>query len=452
LHLQHEETNLNRSVQRIPANDHARRAQPDVAEAQKDKMKPVPLIIAALVCVALYFVILDRETLVSFAGRFGPDGDTTASAAAEPEEVVAAEASERAGLVHVTVRRSEQQIAENAVLLRGRTEATRTVDVAAETSGRIVSDPIRAGAYVEEGTVLCEIAPGTRLTALAEAEAALDTARARLPEAEAQLAGARAQLTAAEIDANAASRLSESGFASETRAASAEATREGALATIQSAEAAVSQAGSGIRAAEAAVRRAEEEIDRLTIAAPFSGHLESDTAELGALMQPGAICATVIQLDPMKLVGFVPEAQVDRVALGAPAGARLASGREVRGEVTFVSRSADERTRTFRVEVTVPNGDYSIRDGQTADILIGTDGTPAHLLPTSSMTLNDDGQLGVRIVEEGVVRFVPVRMIRDTATGVWLSGLPDVADVITVGQEFVTDGVRVRVTYEELTQ
>jgi multidrug efflux system membrane fusion protein len=68
------------------------------------------------------------------------------------------------------------------------------------------------------------------------------------------------------------------------------------------------------------------------------------------------------------------------------------------------------------------------------------------------MTLNDGGQLGVRIVEEGVARFVPVRMIRDTANGVWLSGLPETADVITVGQEFVTDGVPVRVTYEELTQ
>jgi multidrug efflux system membrane fusion protein len=68
------------------------------------------------------------------------------------------------------------------------------------------------------------------------------------------------------------------------------------------------------------------------------------------------------------------------------------------------------------------------------------------------MTLNDDGQLGVRIVEDGLVRFVPVRMLRDTANGVWLSGLPEVADVITVGQEFVTDGVAVQVTYEELTQ
>ncbi|MFW5655717.1 MAG: efflux RND transporter periplasmic adaptor subunit, partial [Roseicyclus sp.] len=239
---------------------------------------------------------------------------------------------------------------------------------------------------------------------------------------------------------------------SETRAAAAAAARESALAAIQSAQAAAAQARSGIRSAEAAVTRAEEEIERLTIRAPFSGHLESDTAELGAFLQPGAPCATIIQLDPIKLVGFVPEAQVDRVALGAQAIARLASGLEAAGEVTFLSRSADERTRTFRVEITVENPDDRIRDGQTADIVIRTEGTAAHLLPTSAMTLNDAGQLGVRVVEDGVVRFIPVLMIRDTASGVWLSGLPEVADVITVGQEFVTEGVPVEVTYEELTQ
>lgn len=417
-------------------------------------MRPFPLIIAALVCVALYFVILDRERLVGFATRFAPEPTGTVT---EPltEEAAAAPLAESApddARVHVVARRSEAQVTENAVQLRGRTEALREVTAAAETSGRIISDPIRAGAFVEEGQLLCEIDPGTRLTALEEAEAALDSARARLPEAEAQLAGARAQLTAAEIDANAASRLSESGFGSETRAASAEAAREGALAQIQSGEAALSQARSGIRSAEAAVTRAEEEIARLTITAPFAGYLETDTAEIGTLMQPGAPCATVIQLDPIKLVGFVPEAQVDRVMLGAEAGARLSSGRQVRGEVSFVSRSADEATRTFRVEITVPNPDVTIRDGQTADILVRSEGMPAHLLPASAMTLNDDGTLGVRIVDEGVVRFVPVRMIRDTTTGVWLTGLPEVADVITVGQEFVTDGVPVRVTYQELTQ
>jgi len=100
----------------------------------------------------------------------------------------------------------------------------------------------------------------------------------------------------------------------------------------------------------------------------------------------------------------------------------------------------------------VDNADQSIRDGQTADIAIQTEGTPAHLLPASAMTLSDDGALGLRVVIDGIVRFAPVRMIRDTANGVWLAGLPEMVDVITVGQEFVTDGTPVRITYEELTQ
>jgi len=436
-------------------------------------MRIFPIITAALVCVTLYFLILDRETLLTFADRFGsseaaetppPDAteETAAATVAEAEDA----AEDEAGLIHVVARRSEAQVTGNAVVLRGRTEALRQVVVSAETSGRIVSEPLRAGAEVEEGQLLCEIDAGTRLSALAEAEARLLEAEARLPEAEAGLPVARARqaeaeaaLTAARIDGNAATRLSESGFGSETRAASAaagvsgaEAAVESAAAGVQAAQAAIQSAQSGIEAAEAAVTRAEDELTRLEIHAPFAGILDTDSAELGSLMQPGTPCATILQLDPVKLVGFAPEAQVDRITVGAQAGARLATGREVTGEVTFLSRSADPQTRTFRVEVTVPNPDQTIRDGQTADILIQTEGTPAHLLPASAMTLSDEGTLGVRVVEDGTVVFVPVRMIRDTATGVWLTGLPEVADVITVGQEFVTDGVPVRVTYEELSQ
>jgi len=430
-------------------------------------MRIFPIITAALVCVALYFVILDRETLLDFADRFAPAGETAQPPAPLAAETDAADTDVDANVVHVVARRSEAQVTENAVMLRGRTEAVRQVVVSAETSGRIISEPLRAGAEVAAGDLLCEIDPGTRLSALAEAEARLQEAEARLPEARAGLPVARARqaeaeagLSAARIDGNAATRLSESGFASETRAASAmasvsaaEAAVESASAGVEAAQAAIQSAQSGIEAARAAVTRAEEELTRLSIHAPFGGILESDTAELGSLMQPGTPCATIIQLDPMKLIGFVPEAAIDRVAQGAQAGARLASGREVTGEVTFLSRSADPQTRTFRVEITVPNPDQTIRDGQTAQIAIQTAGTRAHLLPASALTLNDAGTLGLRLVEEGIVRFVPVRMIRDTANGVWLSGLPDIAEVITVGQEFVTEGTPVRVTYaSEQTQ
>ena len=417
-------------------------------------MRIFPIVTAVIVCVALYFVILNRAALVEFAAGLVPAAENAVETEAVAAEAESPEAEPEFpdDVVRVVARRSESQTIADALLLRGRTEATRQVTVAAETSGRIISDPIRAGAFVDEGQLLCQIDTGTRRASLAEAQAARTEAAARLPEAEARLAEAEASLTAAQIDANAADRLSEQGFASETRAASAAATLRAAEAAIRSAQSGVEAAAAGIEAADAAVDRAEEEIARLEIRAPFAGLLESDTAELGALLQPGAACATVIQLNPMKLVGFVPESEVGRVDVGAVAGARLATGDDVEGVVTFLSRSADPDTRTFRVEIAVDNSDLSIRDGQSADILIETEGTPSHLLPASALTLNDEGVLGIRAAVDGAAQFMEVRMLRDTARGVLLAGLPDQVDVITVGQEFVTDGTPVAVTFEELTQ
>ena len=74
-------------------------------------------------------------------------------------------------------------------------------------------------------------------------------------------------------------------------------------------------------------------------------------------------------------------------------------------------------------------------------------------LPPSALTLNNDGTLGVRLVGDGDdVVFAPVKMLRDEPDGIWVSGLPDQAAVIVVGQDFVTDGVHVAPTYREASQ
>ncbi|ROU02348.1 efflux RND transporter periplasmic adaptor subunit [Histidinibacterium lentulum] len=447
-------------------------------------MRIMPLLLALLVSAALYFVVIDRDALLAFAQV---ERDTSAEA-----EDVAAEPAQPA--IRVVATTSTAQTIDSGVVLRGRTEAARSVEVRAETSGLVISEPKRAGALVEAGDLLCELDPGTREAQLEEARGRLLEARSRLPEAEARvpaaratlaeaearvaesesrLTEARARLNEAQINANAATQLSEGGFASETRVANAEAALESARAAVSSAEAtlksveaqiisaeagiegaeaAVESARAGIRSAEANVASAEEAISQLTIAAPFGGLLETDTAELGSLLQPGGLCATVIQLDPIKLVGFVPEAEVDKLETGAMAGARLSSGREVTGEVTFLSRSADETTRTFRVEITADNSDLSIRDGQTANIVIRAEGESAHLLPQSALTLDDNGQLGVRTVAEGsVAQFRAVTILRDTLEGVWATGLPETVDVIVTGQEYVTDGVPVDPTYRDAT-
>jgi multidrug efflux system membrane fusion protein len=118
--------------------------------------------------------------------------------------------------------------------------------------------------------------------------------------------------------------------------------------------------------------------------------------------------------------------------------------------VTFLSRSADPTTRTFRVEVEVTNADLAIRDGQTAEIVVASEGRKAHLLPQSALTLDDTGALGIRTLDaDNSVSFMPVTMLRDTIEGVWLTDLPDQVNVITIGQEYVIDGVTVAPTFAE---
>ena len=363
-------------------------------------MRVFPLVTALVVTIVLYLSIMEREALLGFAGVM----------ADEVQEQADTDAPEPAR-VRVLAQRSVAQPIASTVTLRGRTEAMRQVEIRSETAGLVVSDPLRRGASIQAGDRLCEVAPGVR-------KAALDEAQARLTEAE--------------INLRAASGLSESGFATDVRLANARAAQQ---------------------AAQAGVDRAVEEMARLVMHAPFDGILETDTAELGSLLQPGALCATLIQLDPIKLVGYATEAQIDRLEQGAPAGARLASGREVMGTVSFIARSADAQTRTFRVDVTIPNPDGTIRDGQSADIIIQAQDQSGHLLPSSALTLNDSGELGLRLVDDdGLVSFAPAQILRDSADGIWLAGLPDEIGAITVGQEFTREGARVHVTWDDNSQ
>lgn len=410
-------------------------------------MRLVPILMAILVSALIYAFVFERDRIAALLPQSQEDGDAAAAPAtgeSDPPDD---------GAMRVVVQRSNAREVDSAVTLRGQTEADRVVELRAETSGLVISEPLRKGASVERGDLLCRLDPAAREATLQEARARLSEARARVPEAEARLEEARAQREEAEINYNAAENLAGDGFSSQSRVAATRAALRSAEAAVQSARSGLESARAGIEGARAAVASAEKEIERLRITAPFAGVLETDAAEIGSLLQPGALCATVLQLDPMTLVGFVSELQVARVASGAAATARTASGQEVSGEVSFLSRAADPTTRTFRVEVRVPNPDLALRDGETAEISVESDGEMAHLLPQSALTLDDSGTLGLRLVDDDqTVTFTPVTMLRDTPTGVWLTGLPDMAEVIVIGHEYVTDGVRVQPVYQDLGQ
>lgn len=357
---------------------------------------PLLLALALVSALAYWFLLRDPAQLAALNAQF------SGGEAVEPAQEIATQPVEPLKPVPVMVLEIVAEQARTELVIRGRTEANRTVHVPAETTGIVISQPLRRGAEVTAGQLLCELSAGTRAAQLREAEA---------------------QLARAEADFQAADRLSERGFGAET-------TRIARSADL--------------RAAQAAVDLVKWDIEKLKIRAPFDGILESDTAELGARLAPGEACATVIDLHVVKATGYVGEQSIDQIEVGDEAKARLINGMEAAGDITFISRMADEDTRTYLVEVTLDNPDAALRDGMTAEIMIDLPNRRAHLVPQSALTLDDQGRMGLRIAEGVQARFIPVKVLRDDPRGVWVAGLPERVEVIVVGQEFVRDGREIR--------
>ncbi len=233
-------------------------------------MRLLPIVAAIAVIAMIYVFIFERDALTAM---FSQDEATSViEAEAKSEESDPAQADRVVGVVAL---KSSARSIDSAVDLRGQTEAFRQVSLRAETSGLVVSEPLRKGTFVKAGDLLCDLEPGVRVALLAEAEARLAEARSRVPEAEAgvpesqarisearsRVIEAKARLDEAMINANAATRLNEGGFASETRVASTEAAVRGAEASIVSAEAGLKSAASGLESVAAGIEAAKAGVE-----------------------------------------------------------------------------------------------------------------------------------------------------------------------------------------------
>ena len=177
-----------------------------------------------------------------------------------------------------------------------------------------------------------------------------------------------------------------------------------------------------------------------------AGVVQDPVATVGSMLSPGQPCATVVELDPMLFIANVPEARIARAELGLPAKITTVTGLSVEGKVSYIASLADEATRSFPIEIEVPNANGRILSGVTATASVSMGTLPAHLLPQSVLTLNDEGALGVRAVKDGAVEFYAVTILSDSREGVWVTGLPPTVDVITMGQEYVVPGQKVNAT------
>lgn len=186
------------------------------------------------------------------------------------------------------------------------------------------------------------------------------------------------------------------------------------------------------------------ELNRTEVKAPFSGYLEQ-IVKPGNFLERGQVCATIIQLNPITFIAEVPEFNINKVEPGQNVILSLITGEIVEGNLTFVSKSASDSTRTFKVESQVTNINGTIRDGITAEMTIKTKKLLAHQISPSILMLNDDGKLGIRSVKNSIVEFHEVEILEDSETGIWITGIPESIELIVQGQGFVENGQKVSI-------
>jgi multidrug efflux system membrane fusion protein len=293
------------------------------------------------------------------------------------------------------------------IRISGFTDANKRVILAARSSGMVRTMDVTEGDVVAEGDVLLQLDIEGRDLALSTAE---------------QL------LTQRKADAEAYRRLLASGDMPELQ---------------------VNAAMTALREAESQVEMARIELDRTRVSAPFAGILDAVDGEVGTWVSQGTPVATLLQLDPLVALVEINENSLGLIGIGDGAKVHLANGQDVSGTVRFISRDASVQTRTYRVEVEVPNPGNSLPSGMSAEIEFLSRPEKATILPRSVVLLNDEGILGVRLVDDaGKVSFQPAEILDDTAEGLVLQGIPDGARIIVLGQNFVQDGDMVEATLE----
>lgn len=328
----------------------------------------------------------------------------TATGVTEPAAPAnAAAADSETKVQSVRVYESVAKPRRTTLRIAGRTEASRQGRLMAETEGTIRNIDIEEGDAVEAGQRIGRIAVDERSAVVREAEALLSQR---------------------EIEYSAAEKLARKGFQSEVSKA---------------------QALAEMEAAKAALDRARLDLARTQLSIPFDGVIWTKEVEQGDLVKVGDVIATIVDLDPLLVVANVSEREVGALEQGALARAKLITGETVEGVVSYISPQAETATRTFRVEIEVPDTGNRYKAGITAELLLPMSESRAHLISPALLTLNDAGQVGVKLVDDdNVARFQSVRILEDTPDGVWIQGLPERARLISVGQEYVADGETVK--------
>ena len=338
---------------------------------------------------------------------------------------------------------------DQSIELQGQTIHNKKIDVKSETSGNIKSIKFVRGNKVSSNSEMIKISLEDRNEKLLSAKKDLERLSKELILNEKNRDNLLRQnierIELYEIEYASAKQLIDKGLSSKSKLslasfnlANAQADREDIKIKFESTLANLEAQISNVKSI---LKNIKLDIEKTIIKAPFDGIISQKMVEETEFISIGTPLFTIIDLDPIKIEGYLSEFDVNKVSVGTKALIEDSNGIKKSGIISFISPSAEISTRTFEITIEADNRDLSYKSGITTKIIIKGSELKAHKIPPSILTLLDDGTVGVKAVDnENKVIFYPTKTIKDTIDGMWVSGLPEKVNLIVSGQEYISIG------------
>ena len=304
------------------------------------------------------------------------------------------------GLLVSAVEVKNQAITQ-VIRASGVSEAKFEMTVSAKADGQIISLNAVEGNDVAAGDVLVRLDTGTLAEQINAAKANLEVAKRRREVTE---------------------RLAKENFS----------------APLEQAERAAAYATAKVN-----LRKLEEQLSDRVIVAPVSGLLETVHVEKGERVRRDTATASILGLDILSVIVAVPQNEVSQIKLASKVKVQIAGNGSRHGTVSKIASKSNPATRTFDVTIDLPNQDRKLRAGMSVEATIDAGSLQAFAMSPAHLSVAENGILTAKIVVDGKVVALPVEVIRAGAETVFVSGLPDDAILLTVGQGFVEDGAAV---------
>ena len=204
------------------------------------------------------------------------------------------------------------------------------------------------------------------------------------------------------------------------------------------------QAKSNYESQTQAIAQLEQQVAKTVVTAPFSGSIDDVMSEQGSVVMPGQTALMrIVSLKNMYIVTDVPEKYVANIKRNKKVLVDFPIlNKQMVSSIRQVGDYIDPNNRSFKVEISVPNDDSSIKPNLTAKLRINDYSSEnALLIPQSVISENALGEQYIYVIKEknGDEATAEKTIIK---TGMTQGDIIEVIEGLENGQEIILEGAR----------